>query len=128
LFLEIKVILQALRPIMCPQVLQPIGPCRKLCESVRSRCYPVLQSFGLPWPAGLQCNKFPRENNHEQMCMDGPSDPESELDAVDEPTTLPPPPARQPTQPFTQTSGCAHLARRESYIYVNRTTAYCAPR
>jgi len=60
------------------------------------------------------------------MCMDGPSDPESEMDTVEEATTLPPPSSRPPT--LLVPPGCAHLARRDAYVYVNRTPAYCAPR
>lgn len=44
-----------------------IGPCRGLCEAVRARCHPVLNSFGFGWPANLDCNRFPKDNNHENM-------------------------------------------------------------
>lgn len=73
---------------MCtPKVYNMIGPCRGLCESVRARCNPVLKSFGkslnfllkiinykakislkgFTWPASLDCNRFPKDNNHENM-------------------------------------------------------------
>ncbi|KAJ8916829.1 hypothetical protein NQ315_005836 [Exocentrus adspersus] len=61
-------------PMCTEKVANPIGPCRGLCESVRSRCYPVLQGFGFPWPDALNCSRFPVENNHEHMCMEGPKD------------------------------------------------------
>ncbi|KAB0793095.1 hypothetical protein PPYR_12715 [Photinus pyralis] len=61
-------------PLCTEKVLNPIGPCRSLCENVRSRCYPVLEGFGFPWPDALNCSRFPEENNHEHMCMEGPKD------------------------------------------------------
>ncbi|KAF7279327.1 hypothetical protein GWI33_007418 [Rhynchophorus ferrugineus] len=59
-------------PMCTEKVANPIGPCRGLCENVKSLCFPVLQSFGFPWPEALNCSRFPRENNHEHMCMEGP--------------------------------------------------------
>lgn len=61
-------------PMCTDKVALPIGPCRGLCESVYSRCYPVLREFGFPWPAELDCSLFPAVNNHEHMCMEGPGD------------------------------------------------------
>ncbi|XP_045523441.1 frizzled-4-like isoform X2 [Pieris brassicae] len=61
-------------PMCTDKVALPIGPCRGLCESVYSRCYPVLRGFGFPWPAELDCSLFPVENNHEHMCMEGPGE------------------------------------------------------
>lgn len=34
----------------------------------------MLQGFGFPWPDALNCSRFPEENNHEHMCMEGPKD------------------------------------------------------
>lgn len=62
-------------PMCTPKVRVPIGPCRNLCETVRARCHPVLQGFGFPWPAALDCGRFPADNNHEHMCMEGPGEP-----------------------------------------------------
>ena len=59
-------------PMCTPKVLQPIGPCRPMCESVRRRCQPVLQQFGFSWPPALNCSKFPIRNDQHHMCMDGP--------------------------------------------------------
>ncbi|XP_055376662.1 frizzled-4 [Condylostylus longicornis] len=64
-------------PMCTPKVSVPIGPCRSLCETVRTLCVPVLQSFGFPWPPALDCNRFPAENNHEHMCMEGYGEPNS---------------------------------------------------
>ncbi|CAH1971883.1 unnamed protein product [Acanthoscelides obtectus] len=61
-------------PMCTEKVSNPIGPCRGLCEGVRSRCYPVLQGFGFPWPDALNCSRFPVTNNHEHMCIEGPKD------------------------------------------------------
>ncbi|XP_028137782.2 frizzled-4-like [Diabrotica virgifera virgifera] len=61
-------------PMCTEKVTNPIGPCRGLCEGVRSRCYPVLQGFGFPWPDALNCSRFPEINNHEHMCIEGPKD------------------------------------------------------
>jgi len=35
-------------------------------------CEPVLQEFGFPWPAALDCEKFPERNDQYNMCMEGP--------------------------------------------------------
>lgn len=72
---QLKLFLCAAYVPMCtPKVPVPIGPCRSLCESVRSRCHPVLQGFGYPWPPVLDCQRFPLENNHETMCMEVPEE------------------------------------------------------
>ncbi|KAF4526447.1 hypothetical protein B566_EDAN014059 [Ephemera danica] len=116
-------------PMCTEKVLQPIGPCRGLCESVRSRCYPVLQGFGFPWPAALNCSKFPTENNHEHMCMEGPGD-EGGLHSpsVTEPRIPILLPTKTPLTTRNPVAGqCLKLYRPELYVYVNRTDR-CAAR
>ncbi|KAL7848050.1 hypothetical protein AOLI_G00227680 [Acnodon oligacanthus] len=57
---------------------RPIYPCRKLCESVRDSCTPIMEAFGFPWPEMLNCSKFPQDD----MCIatnatDVPQSPEN---------------------------------------------------
>lgn len=81
---QIKLFLCAAYLPMCTRkvAVPPIGPCRNLCETVRSRCNPVLQNFGFPWPHALECTRFPKENNQQTMCMEGPGE---EITANNEP-------------------------------------------
>ncbi|XP_075676135.1 uncharacterized protein LOC113789642 [Dermatophagoides pteronyssinus] len=66
-------------PMCTEKVPVMIGPCRPLCESVRSRCAPVLSGLGFQWPTALNCSKFVPENTIDHMCMEGPPPHESEL-------------------------------------------------
>jgi len=45
---------------------RPIYPCRSLCQKVRAGCEGRMQAYGFPWPAMLDCEKFPRDND---MCI-----------------------------------------------------------
>ncbi|XP_069746986.1 frizzled-4 [Narcine bancroftii] len=60
---------------MCTEKIDiPIGPCGSMCQSVKRRCEPVLKEFGFNWPEALNCSKFPPQNDHNFMCMEGPGD------------------------------------------------------
>lgn len=99
-------------PMCTDKVALPIGPCRGLCESVHSRCYPVLRGFGFPWPAELACSLFPAENNHEHMCMEGPGERAP-------PAGAPPPEGAGPR------GACARLVRPGSWVWL-RGAGRCA--
>ncbi|XP_063012001.1 secreted frizzled-related protein 2-like [Melospiza melodia melodia] len=43
-----------------------IQPCRSMCASVRASCAPVLLCQGQPWPASLDCDRFPGD---EDTCL-----------------------------------------------------------
>ncbi|XP_055684161.1 frizzled-4-like [Lutzomyia longipalpis] len=100
-------------PMCTPKVPVPIGPCRGLCETTRARCLPVLQGFGFPWPSALECSRFPEENNHEHMCMEGPGEPSD---------GLPPPTSKIKSH----VSNCQDLVKSHLYARLNRS-GRCAP-
>ncbi|CAH0774625.1 unnamed protein product, partial [Bemisia tabaci] len=111
-------------PMCTEKVSTPIGPCRSLCESVRSRCFPVLQGFGFPWPAALKCAKFPEQNNHEHMCMEGPGEATAGLaPAIPLLPTIPRIPLQDDGPRLTP---CSKYARANSYVFLNGT-GRCAP-
>lgn len=41
---------------------RPLYPCRWLCEAVRDKCAPLMESFGFAWPEMLNCDKFPQDD------------------------------------------------------------------
>uniref|UniRef100_A0A8D8FCJ9 Frizzled-4 n=1 Tax=Culex pipiens TaxID=7175 RepID=A0A8D8FCJ9_CULPI len=97
-------------PMCTPKVSMPIGPCRGLCLTVKTLCHPILQGFGFPWPSALDCNRFPEENNHEHMCMQGPGEPTDGVIMIsknDRPT-------------------CQGLVKSHLYVRLNRS-GRCAP-
>jgi frizzled 4 len=98
-------------PLCTTKIPSPIGPCRSLCETVRARCHPVLQGFGFPWPAALDCSRFPKENNHETMCMEGPGEPGGALQIPSSKTT-------------TFQPSCQGLYK--SHLYVRGRSGRCA--
>ena len=120
---------------MCTvKVIQPIGPCRPLCERVRTRCQPVLQQFGFPWPTGLNCSKFPPRNGDQHMCMEGPHIEEKE-DGVDVKSDKGDGAVEPPYKPeitghhadgasadvANVNTQCAETNFPERYVYINRT-------
>lgn len=104
-------------PYCTPKVPEPIGPCRALCEAVRSRCHPVLQGFGFPWPHALDCDRFPKSNNFDHMCMKGPDEPTGGGLSTDYLPTK----ATSSLQP-----SCQGLAKSHLYVRLNRS-GKCAP-
>lgn len=122
-------------PMCTEKVHQLIGPCRPLCESVRSKCEPVLNQFGFPWLPILNCTRFPPRNDANNMCMDGP-----EVDDEDDVSGKRPPSPRTAAArgasgvgSTLSTSGivavssraavgpCSEMRKAELYVYVNRT-------
>lgn len=120
---QLKLFLCAAYVPMCtPKApVHSIGPCRSLCESVRIRCHPVLQGFGFPWPPALDCDRFPRENNHETMCMEGPGEthllPMQEHDLYSQNMSQ-----NLPKMPLD----CSALAKSHLYVKLHRS-GRCAP-
>ena len=43
-----------------------IYPCRSLCEAVRDACETRMLTYGYHWPAMLDCDNFPKDND---MCI-----------------------------------------------------------
>ncbi|XP_012162964.1 frizzled-4 [Ceratitis capitata] len=108
-------------PLCTPKVPVPIGPCRSLCESVRMRCHPVLQGFGFPWPPALDCNRFPKENNHETMCIEGPGETQSNMEHENfGGATINKVPS------ITTTLECPGLSKSHMYVKLHRS-GRCAP-
>lgn len=120
---QLKLFLCAAYVPMCtPKApVHSIGPCRSLCESVRIRCHPVLQGFGFPWPPALDCERFPRENNHETMCMEGPGEthllPMQDHDLYGQNMSQ-----NLPKMPLD----CSALAKSHLYVKLHRS-GRCAP-
>ena len=120
-------------PMCSEKVYEPIGPCRPMCENVRSRCEPLLQEFGFPWPPALNCTKFPMHNDHQYMCMEGPG-PQGDGELPVQPGYAAPPARpgydseQRTIRPYatTQPGGggseyCHHLRHADVYHYANRT-------
>ncbi|MEJ1272794.1 frizzled class receptor 4 [Cricetulus griseus] len=93
---------------MCTEKINiPIGPCGGMCLSVKRRCEPVLKEFGFAWPDSLNCSKFPPQNDHNHMCMEGPGDEEVPL------------PHKTPIQPGEECHSVG--TNSDQYIWVKRS-------
>jgi len=53
---------------VCTIIERAIPPCRSLCESARSGCEKMMNSFGFAWPEALDCAKMP-ENDGTELCV-----------------------------------------------------------
>lgn len=105
-------------PMCTEKVAQPIGPCRSLCEDVKSRCNSVLLEFGFFWPSALSCSKFPVSNTQETMCMEGPEDSEDERILKVESTTE----VSSQKQKFNRHYGlCRNYKFSDHFLYINRS-------
>lgn len=101
-------------PMCTEKVAQPIGPCRSLCEAVKSRCNSVIEEFGFFWPSALNCSKFPVSNTQETMCMEGPKDDDEDL--------WPPEESVKPVpKPNRHYGFCRQYKFSDKYLFINRT-------
>uniref|UniRef100_A0A3P9L209 Frizzled-4 n=1 Tax=Oryzias latipes TaxID=8090 RepID=A0A3P9L209_ORYLA len=73
-------------PMCTDKVPIPIGPCGSMCLSVKRKCLPVLLEFGYTWPEALNCSRFPPQNDHNHMCMEGPGDEDPPYQSVHHPS------------------------------------------
>ncbi|KAM8719534.1 hypothetical protein ACLKA7_005725 [Drosophila subpalustris] len=123
---QLKLFLCAAYVPMCtPKApIHSIGPCRSLCESVRIRCHPVLQGFGFPWPPALDCERFPRENNQETMCMEGPGESTHLLPMQEQENELYG--QNMPIPKLGSLLDCSALAKSHLYVRLHRS-GRCAP-
>ncbi|XP_033635913.1 frizzled-9-like [Asterias rubens] len=121
-------------PMCSPQVDIPIPACRPMCEEVRDKCAPVMESFGISWPVALDCASLPRGKERDDLCMvapnmsgteggEGTAYPEGEYNPpgggrYPQPT----PPAKPPNN--THNRRCQN---HERFVYLPQTKS-CVPR
>ena len=114
-------------PMCTEKVPRPIGPCRALCESVRLPCQEILNKFGFPWPVNLNCSKFPRRNDQETMCMEGPDADEEK----GRPASLPPVTAlhqkrwNSTTIKSPKVASCDLYRQPDKYVSLNSSDPRC---
>jgi len=121
---------------LCTEMVQSvIGPCRQLCEDVRRHCEPVLNRFGFPWPSSLNCSRFPQQNDHNHMCMEGPTAENSHTRSTWVITRLPLTRYSGKSTSLSSTASsvdgtdkvatsgtdCSRMRNTSAYVYVNRT-------
>lgn len=82
---------------VCTIIEKAIPPCRSLCESARSGCEGLMNSFGFAWPEALDCSKMP-ENDGTELCV-GTNDTTTPR----EPAAPVYPPPRMPVAEFQPT-------------------------
>lgn len=110
-------------PMCTEKVLDPIGPCRPMCENVQNRCQPVLHEFGFPWPTDLNCTKFPPKNDQNHMCMDGPLPDKDQPNAAGptRATTRRPHHRTVPPPSSPKRRDCSQYRHPKKYVYVNQS-------
>lgn len=54
---------------ICTILIEPIMPCRSICEAARDGCEDLLVRFGHSWPHEFRCERFPVSSNH-SICID----------------------------------------------------------
>lgn len=82
---------------VCTIIEKAIPPCRSLCESARSGCEGLMNSFGFAWPEALDCSKMP-ENDGTELCVGN-----NETATPREPVAPVYPPPRMPVAEFQPT-------------------------
>ena len=59
-------------PFCSEHVVGAIPSCSSLCEEVKSDCWPLMESFHLPWPVEFNCSRFPMAEKN-GLCMQFPN-------------------------------------------------------
>ncbi|XP_029157744.1 frizzled-7-B [Nylanderia fulva] len=79
---------------VCTIIDKALPPCRSLCESARSGCEGLMNTFGFSWPEALDCSKMP-EYDGVVLCVGS-----NETTTSQEPDSPNYPPARMPVAEF----------------------------